>query len=114
MQDYPIDGGKTMAQVFNGEKLLLEATEEIWPPAVQVQGKIHSVNELLQLSNGKYFIPERFFCEASTEVKANKDILDSKQKLFALGNMVDLMVVLCSSIQLKRNITDRTIGRIES
>ena len=102
------------AKLWHKFKLLLEATEEIWPPVVQVQGKIYFANELLQLSNGKYFIPERFFCEASTEVRANKDALDPEQKLFALGNMVDLTVVLCSSIQLKRNITDHTVGRIES
>lgn len=114
MQDYPIDGGKTMAQVFNGEKLLLEAVEEIRPPAARVQGKIYFVNELLQLSNGKYFIPERFFCEGSTEVRANKDASNPEQKLFALGNMVDLTVVLYSSIQSKRNITDCIVGGIEN
>ncbi|KAF8346814.1 hypothetical protein F5887DRAFT_834375, partial [Amanita rubescens] len=94
MQDYPIDGGKTMAQVFNGEKLLLEAAEEIRPPAARVRGKIYFVNELLRLSNGKYFIPERFFCESSNgdEVGADKEALDPKQKLFALGKMVDLTV----------------------
>lgn len=84
-----------MAQVFNGEKLLLEATEEIRPPVARVRGMIYFVNELLQLSNSKYFIPERFFCEPSNEVEANtKDALDPKQKLFVLGNMVDLTAVL--------------------
>ena len=92
-----------MAQVFNGEKLLLEAAEEIRPPAAQVRGKIYFVDELLQLSNGKYFIPERFFCEASNEVqvRADKEALDPKQKLFALGHMVDLTPVSYSSVQLK-------------
>jgi hypothetical protein len=102
MQDYPIDGGKIVEQVFNGEKLLLEAAEETRPPAARVQGKIYFINELLQLSNGKYFIPERFFCEASAEVRANNDVLDPEQKLFALGNLVDLTVVLYPSIQSKK------------
>ena len=95
MQDYPVDAGKTMAQVFSGEKLLLKASVETRPPAARVQGKIFFINELMQLSNGKYFIPEMFFCEVLNEAGGNKE-----QNLFALGTMVDLTVVLYPSTLL--------------
>lgn len=104
MHDYPVDGGKVITQVFNGGKLLLEAPVEIRTPAARVQGKIYFINEVLQLSNGRYFIPERFFREESNEVGANKERSDSEQKMFALGNMVDLTAVLYSFAKLQETL----------
>ena len=95
MQDYPVNGGKIMVQVFSGEKLLLKAPVETHLPAARVQGKIFFINELTQLSNSKYFVPEMFFCEAPNEARGNQE-----QNLFSLGTMVDLMVVLYPSMLL--------------
>ena len=99
MQDYPVDGGKFTAQVFSGEKLLLKAPVETRLPATRVQGKIFFINELTQLSNSKYFIPEMFFCEAPNEAP-NEARGNKEQNLFALGTMVDLTVVLYPSTLL--------------
>ncbi|KIK24423.1 hypothetical protein PISMIDRAFT_98570, partial [Pisolithus microcarpus 441] len=61
MQDFPEDGGKGMSQTFHGEKLLHELPS---PPAVQVDGTVYFVGELLQEYSGDYFFPERFFLAA--------------------------------------------------
>ncbi|KAI6028148.1 hypothetical protein EDC04DRAFT_2532022, partial [Pisolithus marmoratus] len=58
MQDFPEDGGKGMSQVFHGEKLLYKTPS---PPAIQVDGTIYFMDELLQECLGNYFFPECFF-----------------------------------------------------
>ncbi|KAI6029918.1 hypothetical protein BKA83DRAFT_4030647, partial [Pisolithus microcarpus] len=88
MQDFPEDGGSTMSQVFNGEKMLHEMPS---PPAVCIHRSIYFVGELLQESSGLYFIPERFFLAAPsvcTPIPASptEQTPESPVKeLFALG-----------------------------
>ncbi|KAG1797672.1 hypothetical protein EV424DRAFT_1333215 [Suillus variegatus] len=86
MQDYPEDGGKGMSQVFNGTKMLLDSSCPS-PPAVQVEGKIYFVNELLQEVSGDYFIPEWFFFVSypSTDPQRDADQLIGQWQLYALG-----------------------------
>ena len=61
MTDYPHDCGNRMSQVHNGSKMLSELPPEIAPPAVRVNNAVYFANELVQLSNNTFFIPERFF-----------------------------------------------------
>ncbi|KAI9463504.1 hypothetical protein HD554DRAFT_2124595 [Boletus coccyginus] len=88
MQDFPEDGGKGMSQVFNGEKMLLEAPS---PPAARVDGNIYFIGELLQESSGRFFIPERFFLSGplgtSTVIpeSSGEQTLTGMKELFALG-----------------------------
>ncbi|KAI6017434.1 hypothetical protein EDC04DRAFT_2549277, partial [Pisolithus marmoratus] len=58
MQDFPEDGGKGMSQVFQSEKLLHKLPS---PPAIQVDGTVYFMDELLQECSGDYFFPEHFF-----------------------------------------------------
>ena len=61
MTDYPHDCGGRMSQVHSGSKMLSELPSEMASPAVRVNNKIYFANELVQLTDGSYFIPERFF-----------------------------------------------------
>ena len=61
MTDYPHDCGNRLSQVHNGSKMLSELPPEIAPPAVRVNNVLYFANELVQLTNDTYFIPERFF-----------------------------------------------------
>ncbi|KAH8978821.1 hypothetical protein EDB86DRAFT_2815391 [Lactarius hatsudake] len=59
--DYPIDGQGCAAQVFHGSKMLFDIPSALVVPTVCVNERIFFVGELLQQSDGTYFIPERFF-----------------------------------------------------
>ncbi|EGO30569.1 hypothetical protein SERLADRAFT_432140 [Serpula lacrymans var. lacrymans S7.9] len=65
MQDYPEDPGKGMAEVFHGEKMLLELPSEITPPA--------------------YFIPQHFF----TDMPPSGPQSAKSKSIFSLGNCVE-------------------------
>ena len=95
MQEYPEDTGRSMSQVFHGEKMLHELPSDIRPPAVKVNNKIYFLNEVLQCLNGQYFIPERF-CY-STQQHANNG---GSRELFAQGHAVRLVDVHSSIIQI--------------
>ncbi|KAL4079983.1 hypothetical protein V8B97DRAFT_2020725 [Scleroderma yunnanense] len=56
MQDYPEDGGSGMSQIYHGEKMLLDLPSH---PAACVHRKIYFMDEILQESEGGYFIPHR-------------------------------------------------------
>ena len=93
MQEYPEDTGRSMSQVFHGEKMLHELPSDIRPPAVKVNNKIYFLNEVLQCLDGQYFIPERFFY--SMQQHANDG---ASCELFAQGHAVCLVDVRSSSI----------------
>lgn len=61
MQEYPEDLGQSMSEVFHGRKMLFELSSDIRPPTVKVNEKTFFIDELLQLSTGRYFIPKHFF-----------------------------------------------------
>ena len=61
MQEYPEDAGRSMSQVFHGEKILYDMLSDIRPPAVKVNECIYFLDEVLQCLDGQYFIPEHFF-----------------------------------------------------
>ncbi|KAI5988836.1 hypothetical protein EDC04DRAFT_2873238 [Pisolithus marmoratus] len=82
------DGGNTMSQVFNGEKMLHEMLS---PPAIHIHRSVYFIGELLQESSGMYFIPKCFFLATpgiftSTSASSTKQTPSSCVKeLFALG-----------------------------
>jgi hypothetical protein len=84
MSDYPKDGGKGIADHFSADKMLFEVPDDIASPAVRVNDDIYFVNELLQLSNSTYFIPQRFFY---AKPQSNGDASD--EDLSALGYRVE-------------------------
>ncbi|KAH8993098.1 hypothetical protein EDB83DRAFT_2304552 [Lactarius deliciosus] len=59
--DYPIDGEGGASQVFHGSKMLMDMPSNLVVPTVCVNDRIFFVDELLQTSEGTYFIPHRFF-----------------------------------------------------
>ena len=61
MQDYPEDEQGQMSQVQHGSKMLLGLPDDLAPPSVHVNSKIFIINELLQQSTKKYFIPMKLF-----------------------------------------------------
>jgi hypothetical protein len=67
--DYPIDGQGYAAQVFHGSKMLFDTSSALVVPTVSVNEHIFFVGELLQQSDGTYFIPERFFYRLPEGVK---------------------------------------------
>jgi hypothetical protein len=84
MNDYPRDGGKGMKDHFNGDKMLFDVPEDIASPTVRVDGDIYFVNELLQLKNGGYFIPQCFLYAA-----VSNNTTEAAEELCALGNKVE-------------------------
>ena len=83
MQDYAEEGGNSMSQVFHGSKMLHEVLSS---PAVQVEGNIYFVDEILQDCMGDYFFPERFFCamRRAAEWLTSSPEADKKE-VYALG-----------------------------
>ena len=103
MQDYPEFNDDGMSQVHHGEKMLLDAPASIATPAARVNGKIYFVDELLQRSNGLYFIPERFFYRTNTPPESangseSSDLPPAQKELHALGFNVTRSAV--SSLEL--------------
>ena len=86
MNDYPRDGGKKMSEVWNGYKMLLDGPQGISTPTVKVHNEIFFVNELLQREDRSYFIPERFFAEATALPDTRTSTaLPEKIQLMAIG-----------------------------
>ncbi|KAF8259436.1 hypothetical protein EI94DRAFT_1440876, partial [Lactarius quietus] len=67
--DYTIDGQGYAAQVLHGSKMLFDIEPALVVPTVSVNRHIFFVGELLQQSDGSYFIPERFFYRLPEGVK---------------------------------------------
>ncbi|KAI0686507.1 hypothetical protein BC835DRAFT_1287910, partial [Cytidiella melzeri] len=65
MSDYPEDQGCCMSEARHGFKMLCNAPQGIATPAIRAQRKIYFAEELLEQSDGTYFIPERFFVDNS-------------------------------------------------
>ncbi|EGO18833.1 hypothetical protein SERLADRAFT_443800 [Serpula lacrymans var. lacrymans S7.9] len=61
MQDYPEDNGGSISQVHHGSKVLHDLPPSLAVPSLHTNGKIFSVNELLQQDSGNCFIPIKFF-----------------------------------------------------
>ncbi|EGO30400.1 hypothetical protein SERLADRAFT_404585 [Serpula lacrymans var. lacrymans S7.9] len=61
MQDYPEEGDGSMSQVHHGTKMLHDLPFSLVAPFILINGKIYFVDELLQQSNGAYFIPKKIF-----------------------------------------------------
>ncbi|EGN93622.1 hypothetical protein SERLA73DRAFT_78499 [Serpula lacrymans var. lacrymans S7.3] len=61
MQDYPEEGDGSMSQAHHGTKMLHDLPPSLAAPSILINGKIYSVDELLQQSNGAYFIPKKIF-----------------------------------------------------
>ncbi|KAI9442570.1 hypothetical protein H4582DRAFT_1761365, partial [Lactarius indigo] len=59
--DYPIDGEGGASQLFHGSKMLMGMPSNLVVPTVCVDDRIFFVDELLQTSEGTYFILRRFF-----------------------------------------------------
>ncbi|KAF8256941.1 hypothetical protein EI94DRAFT_1635932, partial [Lactarius quietus] len=67
--DYPIDGKGYAAQLFHGSKMLFDILPALIVPTVFVNEHIFFVGELLQQTDGTYFIPEWFFYQLPEGVK---------------------------------------------
>lgn len=91
MSDYPCHAkDKSVSQAWHAEKMLKDSPS---PPTVRVNGTIYFTDELLRLSNGTLFIPDRFFYETFTS-DTGKDITSQPMgELLALGHTVTVSEV---------------------
>ncbi|KAF8871236.1 hypothetical protein BD779DRAFT_1478341 [Infundibulicybe gibba] len=82
MSDYPRDDGVKMSDHFSGEKMLFDIPEDVATPSVSVGG---------ECSNGRYFIPQRFFYTKSESVygTAHNPDVDPEWLLSATGFNVE-------------------------
>ena len=102
--DYPIDGQGYTAQVFHGSKMLFDISPALVVPTVFVNERVFFVGELLQQSDGSYFIPEQFFYRLPEGMKLSgnlsiSDVIEygdslpiyepSVHDLWSLGHKVD-------------------------
>lgn len=102
--DYPIDGQGYAAQVFHGSKMLFDISPALVVPTVFVNEHVFFVGELLQQSDGSYFILERFFYQLPEGMKLSgnlsiSDVIEygdsppiyepSVHDLWSLGRKVD-------------------------
>jgi hypothetical protein len=67
--DYPIDGEGGTSQVFYRSKMLVDMLANLMVPTVCVNDRIFFVDELLQTSDGTYFIPHCFFYQLPKGMK---------------------------------------------
>jgi hypothetical protein len=88
MHDYLVDGGKGLADHFNGDKMLFDVPEDIATPTVKVNGDIYFINELLQLSMGGYFIPQRYLY-SNTQSGGDAHAKDQELELVAISLPVE-------------------------
>lgn len=86
MQDYPIECGGAMGEVFNAQKMILDIPSEIATQTVRVDGELFYLNELLQRKSGDYFIPERFFFAKLSD--QDPSVAVRHEELYALGRKV--------------------------
>lgn len=63
MNDYPVDLGRARAEVWHGDKMLMDLPPELSSPTARCGDRIYWVNEVVELSSGQLFVPERFYRE---------------------------------------------------
>ena len=104
MNDYPRDGGKGMTDHFNEDKMLFDVPEDIASPTIRIDGNIYFMNELLQLTNGKYFILQCFLYTKISRDNGNADAA-AAEELHALGYKVERSDVCLVNLTLYSNCT---------
>jgi len=94
MQDYPQMTGSGMSEVFHAYKMNLGVPSSLASPTIRVRGTIFYTDELLQKSDGTYFIPERYFCrvdkQRATESNGRRvaQMSDADSEFMAVGRDV--------------------------
>jgi hypothetical protein len=60
MMFYPEDAGKKLGEVWHGDKMMQDIPDHLLSPNIRHNGKIYYVNELVQCTDGKWFLPKRW------------------------------------------------------
>jgi len=56
---YPEDAGNQLGEVWHGDKMLRDIPDHLLSPTIRHNGTIYYVNELVQCSDGSWFLPKR-------------------------------------------------------
>ena len=57
---YPDDAGNKLEEVWNGDKMLRDVPDHLLSPTIRHNSVIYYVNELVQCSDGSWFLPKRW------------------------------------------------------
>ncbi|KAJ7820162.1 hypothetical protein B0H14DRAFT_2600146 [Mycena olivaceomarginata] len=57
---YPEDAGNKLGEVWHGEKMMRDTPDHLLSPNIRHNGKMYYVNELVQRTDGSWFLPKRW------------------------------------------------------
>jgi hypothetical protein len=60
MSFYPEDAGNKLGEVWHGEKMMRDTPDHLLSPNIRHNGKMYYVNELVQRTDGSWFLPKRW------------------------------------------------------
>ncbi|KAJ7674194.1 hypothetical protein B0H17DRAFT_946770, partial [Mycena rosella] len=68
MSLYPEDAGNKLGEVWHGDKLLHDIPDHLLSPNIRHNGTIYYVNELVQCTQGRWFLPKRWVTRGNGKV----------------------------------------------
>lgn len=68
MSLYPEDAGSKLGEVWHGDKMLREIPDRLLTPTIRHRGVIYYINELMQCSDGSWFLPKRWLTRSGGKV----------------------------------------------
>jgi len=63
MQFYPAILGSRLKEVWHGTKMLKDVPDHRLSPTIRHNGKIYYVNELMECTDQRWFIPTHWLCK---------------------------------------------------
>ena len=57
---YPEDAGNKLEEVWHGDKMLRDIPDHLLSPTIRHNGTMYYVDELVQCSDGSWFLPKRW------------------------------------------------------
>lgn len=75
---YPDDTEGKLREAWHGDKILKDIPHHMLSPTLRHRGVIYWVDELVQCSGGRFFLPKRWFTRNGAPMAFGYDILDSE------------------------------------
>lgn len=74
---YPEDAQGKLEEAWHGEKILRDVPDAMLSPTLLDRGTVYWVDELVQRTGGRWFLPTRWFTSHGAPMAFGYDVLNS-------------------------------------
>ncbi|KAJ6614498.1 hypothetical protein B0H10DRAFT_1803312 [Mycena sp. CBHHK59/15] len=101
MSFYPEDAGKKLGEVWHGDKMMRDIPDHLLSPNIRHNGKMYYVNELVQCTDGNWFLPKRWVTRNNSKVMlaSGYNVTESEASLNILLSLTIFDIVEVSTFE---------------